>query len=104
MQLLPDSVHPREGHDGVAVEHDLPKLVDSPTGIPDRIAEGRGIALPTEHRLTHWPESPSCDVCNRAQLYSRKVPSFRQCDDRIDLPDPDAFGQQLACDHMTIFK
>ena len=37
-------------------------------------------------------------------MYSKRARSIRQSEDRIDLPDPDAFGQQLACDHIIVFK
>jgi len=96
----PVVVHAPQGRGGVAVEHGAPKIVDAPVELPDKVAEGRGIALSKEHCLTHWPISPFCDVCNRARLYSKRAHSVRQSDDRIDLPDPDAFGQQLACDHI----
>ena len=39
---------------------------------------------------------PGCTARERTQS--------RQSDDRIDLPDPDAFGQQLACDHIIFSK
>ena len=100
----PDVVHAPQGHGGVAVEHDSPKLVDAAVEIPGEVAEGRGIALSKEHCLTHWPKSPFCDSCNRARLYSKRARLIRQSEDRIDLPDPDAFGQQLACDHIIVFK
>ena len=94
----PDSVHSPQGRGSVAVGHDPPKLGDAPVEIPGKVAEGRGTALSKEHCLTHWPKSTFCDVCNRAQLYSKRARSVRQSDDRIDLPDPD---QQLACDHIN---
>ena len=100
----PVVVHAPQGRSGVAVEHGAPKIVDAPVEIPDKVAEGRGIALSKEHCLTHWPISPFCDVCNRARLYSKRAHSVRQSDDGIDLPDPDAFGQQLACDHIIVLK
>ena len=100
----PVVVHAPQGRGGVAVEHGAPKIVDAPVEIPDKVAEGRDTALSKEHCLTHWPISPFCDVCNRARLYSKRAHSVRQSDDRIDLPDPDAFGQQLACDHIIVFN
>ena len=87
----------------IVVEHNSPKI-DAPVEIPGKVSEGRGIALSREHCLTHWPKSPFCDVCNRARLYSKRVRSVRQPDERLDLPDPDAFGQQIACDHIIVFK
>ena len=57
-----------------------------------------------EHMLTHFPKLSTCDVCNRARLYSKRVKSRRVVDEELDLPEPEAFGQQLACDHLIVFK
>eukprot|EP00435_Cladocopium_sp_Y103_P038967 s909_g10.t1 len=57
-----------------------------------------------DHMLTHFPKLSTCDVCNRARLYSKRVKSRRVVDEDLDLPEPDAFGQQLACDHLVVFK
>ena len=32
---------------------------------------------PFDHNLTHFPKLPTCDVCNRARLYSKRVKSRR---------------------------
>jgi hypothetical protein len=44
----PVVVHAPQGRSGVAVEHGAPKIVDAPVEIPDKVAEGRGIALSKE--------------------------------------------------------
>ena len=66
----------------------------------------KGVLAPPlfEHMLTHFPKLSTCDVCNRARLYSKRVKSRRVVDEELDLPEPDAFGQQLACDHLIVFK
>ena len=46
-----------------------------------------------EHMLAHFPKLSTCDVCNRARLYSKRVQSRRVVDDELDLPEPEAFGQ-----------
>ena len=43
-------------------------------------------------------------VCNRARLYSKRIRSHRRADEESDLPVPEAFGQQIACDHMIVSK
>ena len=76
-------------------------------GVPSDLpsAEGEILAPPMfEHMLTHFPKLSTCDVCNRARLYSKRVQSRRVVDDELDLPEPEAFGQQLACDHLIVFK
>jgi len=78
----PDVVHAPQGHGGVAVEHDSPKLVDAAVEIPGEVAEGRGIALSKEHCLTHWPKSPffvmlaiepGCTARERVQFVSLRI-------------------------------
>ena len=41
---------------------------------------------------------------NRARLYGKRVKSRRVVDEELDLLEPDAFGQQLACHHLIVFK
>ena len=65
-------------------------------GVPSDLpsAEGEILAPPMfEHMLTHFPKLSTCDVCNRARLYSKRVQSRRVVDDELDLPEPEAFGQ-----------
>ena len=59
---------------------------------------------PFDHNLTHFPKLSTCDVCNRARLYSKRVKSKRVVNEDLDLAEPEAFGQQLACDHLIVFK
>ena len=79
----------------------MPRL---PVDLPERAVEARASALGIDHQLTHCPKNPTCDVCNRARLYSKRVKSHRVADEASDLPKPDAFGKQLACDHLIVFK
>ena len=60
--------------------------------------------LPFDHNSTHFPKLSTCDVCNRARLYSKRVESRRVVNEELDLAEPEAFGQQLACDHLIVFK
>ena len=99
-----DVVRDLQGLGDVSVEHDSPKVDDAPVEISGKVLEGRVVALSREQCLTHWPKSPFCDVCNRARLYSKRVRSVRQSDEHLDLPDPDAFGQRLACDYISVLK
>ena len=59
---------------------------------------------PFDHNSTHFPNLFTCDVCNRARLFSKRVKSRRVVNEELDLSEPDAFGQQLACDHLIVFK
>ena len=59
---------------------------------------------PFDHKLTDFPKLSTCDVCNRARLYSKSVKSRRVVNEELDLAELEAFGQQLACDHLIVFK
>ena len=59
---------------------------------------------PFDHNLTHFTKLSTCDVCNRVRLYSKRVKSKRVVNEDLDLAEPEAFGQQLACDHLIVFK
>ena len=60
-----------------------------------------------EHEILappHFPKLSTSDFCNRARLYSKRVESRRVVNEELDLSEPDAFGQQLVCDHLIVFK
>jgi hypothetical protein len=59
---------------------------------------------PFDRKLTHFPKLSTFDFCNRARLYSKRVESRRVVNEELDLSEPDAFGQQLVCDHLIVFK
>ena len=59
--------------------------------------------LPFDHNLAHFPKLSTCDVCNRARLYSKRVKSRRVVNEDLDLVEPKGFGQQLACHHLNPF-
>ena len=59
---------------------------------------------PFDRKLTHFPKLSTSDFCNRARLYSKRVESRRVVNEELDLSEPDAFGQQLVCDHLIVFK
>ena len=59
---------------------------------------------PFDHNLTDFPKLSTCDVCNRARLYGKRGKSKRVVNEDLDLAEPEAFGQQLACDHLIVFK
>ena len=65
----------------------------------EKFVRERELALSTKHCVTHFPKSALCDICNRARLYSKRIRSHRQADEESDLPVPEAFGQQVACDN-----
>lgn len=81
----------------VAPEEPLPRL-------PLAAFRAREDALSIEHRMTHFPKSALCDVCNRAKLFSKRVRSRRAPDPESDLPDPTVFVEQIALDHMVVSK
>lgn len=72
--------------------------------LPVSAVKARESALSLDHQLTHYPKNPTCDICNRARLYSRRIKARRPIDEAVDLPKAEAFGQQLACDHLIVFK
>ena len=59
--------------------------------------------LPFDHNLAHFPKLSTCDVCNRARLYSKRVKSRRVVNEDLDLVEPKGFGQQLTCHHLNPF-
>ena len=72
--------------------------------LPERALAAREDALSIAHRMTHFPKNALCDICNRARLYSKRVRSHRIPDSEEDVPDPEKFGDQIACDHVIVFK
>ena len=96
----PKPVEPVEDQGGRKVEGDgdpMPRL-------PERAIAARLDALSNEHRMTHIPKNPLCDICNRARLYSKRVRSHRVADPEEDILKPEKFGEQVACDHVIVFK
>ena len=81
----------------VAPEIPLPKL-------PESTVHARAEAVSIEHRMSHFPKNPLCDICNRAKLFSKRIKSHRVEDPEADLPDPSKFGEQVAIDHMIVSK
>ena len=88
----------------LSVEPDVEPSVDP--GMPsDPASVEHDILAPLPlHNSTHFPKLSTCDVCNRARLYSKRVESRRVANEELDLAEPEAFGQQLACDHLIVFK
>ena len=72
--------------------------------LPERAVAARLDALSNEHRMTHLPKNPLCDIRNRARLYSKRVRSHRVVDPEEDIAEPEKFGEQVACDHVIVFK
>ena len=50
---------------GVAPEEPLPLLSDA-------VVRARAEAVSLEHRISHFPKHPLCDVCNRAKLFPKE--------------------------------
>ena len=50
----------------VAPEIPLPKL-------PESTVSARAEAVSIEHRMSHFPKNPLCDICNRAKLFSKRI-------------------------------
>ena len=92
----PDPVRAEEVR-AVAPEEPLPLLSDA-------VVRARAEAVSIEHRLSHFPKHPLCDVCNRAKLFSKRVRSHRVPDPESDLPESTQFGEQIAVDHMVVSK
>ena len=45
-----------------------------------------------------------CDICNRAKLFPTRIRSHRILDPESDLPESSKFGEQVAVDHMVVWK
>ena len=102
---LDPAVEPVEVPEVLSVEPAVEPTVDP--GMPSDPASVEHDILapaPFDHNLTHFPKLSTCDVCNRARLYSKRVKSRRVVNEELDLAEPEAFGQQLACDHLIFFK
>ena len=98
-------VEPVEVPDILSVEPAVEPSKD--TGMPSDPASVEHDILaspPFDHNLTHVPTWSTCDVCKRARLYSKRVKSRRVVNEDLDLVESEAFGQQLACDHLIVFK
>ena len=98
-------VEPVEVPDILSVEPAVEPSKDS--GMPSDPASVEHDILappPFDHNLTHFSKLSTCDVCNRARLYSKRAKSRRVVNEDLDLAEPEAFGQQLACDHLIVFK
>ena len=72
--------------------------------LPERALAARLDALSVEHHMTHLPKNPLCDICNRARLYPKRIRSRRIADPEEDIEAPEKFGEQVACDHVIVFK
>ena len=81
----------------IAPDVPLPKL-------PESTVQARAEAVSIEHRISHFPKHPLCDICNRDKLFSKRIRSHRVEDPESDLPDPSSFGEQVAIDHMIVSK
>ena len=79
-----------------------PSVAEAPKEAPSHIERVRIEASSQQHQLSHFPKNPFCDICNQAKLYAKRVRSKRI--EPIDLPEPAAFGQQLALDHLIVHK
>lgn len=87
-----------QGRDRIEVERNpIPRL-------PERAIAARLDALSIEHRMTHLPKNPLCDICNRARLYSKRIRSRPIADPEEDIEEPEKFGEQVACDHVIVLK
>ena len=74
----------------ITPDNPLPKLLES-------TVQARAEAVSIEHRISHFPKHPLCDVCNRAKLFSKRIRSHQVEDPESDLPDPSSFHK----DHLT---
>ncbi len=109
-------VVPDEGHDDIelSLDEQVEEIVECQGDeridsepiprLPERAVAARLDALSIEHRMTHLPKNPLCDVCNRARLYSKRIRSRRVADPEEDTEEPEKFGGQVACDHVIVFK
>ena len=55
--------------------------------LPESTVCARADAVSIEHRISHFPKHPLCDICNRAKLFSKRVKSHRVQDPDADLPE-----------------
>ena len=59
-----------------------------------------------EHRLTHMPKNPFCEVCQRSRMYRQRVTKKRvdPLADRGGLPPATQFGERIAADYIIPSK
>ena len=70
--------------------------------LPESTVCARADAVSIEHRISHFPKHPLCDICNRAKFFSKRIRSHRVPDPESDLPESSKFGEQVAVDHMIV--
>ncbi|CAE6928711.1 GIP [Symbiodinium sp. CCMP2592] len=73
---------------------------DAPTKAQRLITEAQSL----QHRLTHMPKNPYCDVCSRSRMLKKRTARTRyaKCDDELD--PVEEFGQRIAADFIIVHK
>ena len=102
---LDPAAEPAEVPEVLSVEPAVEPILDP--GMPSDPASTEHEILaspPFDHNLIHFPKLSTCSICKRARLYSKRTKSRRVVNEDLALAEPDAFGQQLVCDHLIVFK
>ena len=73
---------------------------DAPTKAQRLIAEAQSL----QHRLTHMPKNPYCDVCNRSRMLKKRTARVRHTKGEDELDPVEEFGQRIAADFIVVHK
>eukprot|EP00439_Symbiodinium_sp_Y106_P016326 s6477_g2.t1 len=57
-----------------------------------------------QHRLTHIPKNPYCDVCNRSRMLKKRTARVRHTKGEDELDPVEEFGQRIAADFIVVHK
>ncbi|CAE7694349.1 TIM17 [Symbiodinium sp. CCMP2592] len=94
---LPPPVAPPPADPGEGSGADDEGDEDAPTKAQRLITEAQSL----EHRLTHMPKNPYCDVCSRSRMLKKRTARTRyaRCDDELD--PVDEFGQRIGSRYVN---
>ena len=88
---------PSEGHPEPAagVESE-----SEPSRAQRLIAEAQSV----QHRLTHLPKNPYCEICSRSKMLKRRTARVRFKEEADELAKVTEFGQRVAVDFIIVHK
>ena len=57
-----------------------------------------------EHRMSHFPKNPACEICQHSCMYRKKTSKKREDPlmDRGSPPETSAFGERVATDFVVV--
>ena len=64
------------------------------------IAEAQSL----QHRLTHFPKNPYCEICSRSKMLKRRTARVRFREEADELEKETEFGPRVAVDFIIVHK